>query len=158
LPERFSALRAIAFMSGLGIVIIALCSPLGALGHRLLQAHMLQHMLLMLVAPPLLWVGAPVAPMLLGMPRPVRRAVAMVLAAAPIRRLTSFLTHPAVSWLAFVIAFWAWHIPALYDLALGEDTWHHVEHVCFFATSLLFWRPVTKLPGTVELTAAIEEG
>lgn len=142
MPERFSALRAIAFMSGLGIVIIALCSPLDALGHRLLQAHMIQHMLLMLAAPPLIWMGAPMAPILLGMPRSVRRAVARVLAAAPIRRLASFLTHPAVSWAAFVVAFWGWHVPALYDLALASDAWHHVEHVCFFTASLLFWRPV----------------
>lgn len=142
MPERFSALRAIAFMAGLGTVVVALCSPLDALGHRLLLAHMIQHMLLMLVAPPLLWAGAPMAPILLGMPRSVRRAVAMILGAAPIRRLTSFLAHPAVSWLAFVMAFWVWHVPALYQLALGEDAWHHVEHLCFFVTALLFWRPV----------------
>lgn len=142
LPERFRTSRLVAFMSGLGAVVVALCSPLDALGHRLLQAHMIQHMLLMLIAPPLLWAGAPTAPMLLGMPRSVRRTVAMVLAAGPIRRLSSLLTHPAVSWTAFVIAFWAWHAPALFDLALGSEAWHHVEHLCFFATALLFWRPV----------------
>jgi cytochrome c oxidase assembly factor CtaG len=142
MPERFGTSRAIAFMGGLAIVVLALCSPLDALGHHLLQAHMIQHMLLMLVAPPLLWAGAPTAPMLFGMPRSVRRAVAMLLGAPAVRRSLTFLTHPAVSWIAFVIAFWAWHVPALYELALSEDTWHHVEHLCFFATALLFWRPV----------------
>jgi cytochrome c oxidase assembly factor CtaG len=142
MPERFSAPRAIAFMAGLAIILVALCSPLDALGHQLLLAHMIQHMLLMLVVPSLLWAGAPTAPMLLGLPRAVRRPVAMLLGAPVVRRALSFLTHPAVGWTAFVIAFWAWHVPSLYALALSEDTWHHVEHLCFFATALLFWRPV----------------
>jgi cytochrome c oxidase assembly factor CtaG len=142
MPERFSASRAIAFMAGLAIILVALCSPLDALGHHLLLAHMIQHMLLMLVAPPLLWAGAPTAPLLMGMPRSARRGAAMILAAPAVRRSLTLLTHPAVSWIAFVIAFWAWHVPALYELALSEDTWHHVEHLCFFATALLFWRPV----------------
>jgi cytochrome c oxidase assembly factor CtaG len=142
MPERFSTPRAIAFMAGLAIVVLALCSPLDALGHLLLQAHMIQHMLLMLVAPPLLWAGAPTAPLLMGMPRSARRGVAMMLAAPAVRRSLTFLTHPAVSWVAFVIAFWAWHVPGLYELALSEDTWHHVQHLCFFTTALLFWRPV----------------
>ena len=142
MPERFGGARRVAFTAGLATVILALCSPLDALGHRLLQAHMVQHLVLMLVAPPLLWLGAPVAPVLLGMPRPIRRAVAAGLAAPPVRRLSVALAHPVVGWTAFVLAFWVWHVPAFYDLALGSDAWHHVEHLCFFATGLLFWRPV----------------
>jgi len=103
---------------------------------------MVQHMLLMLVAPPLLWAGAPLAPLLLGLPRPLRRMVAAVLAAAPVRRLLTFLTHPTTSWLAFAAAFWIWHLPAVYELALASDRWHHVEHLCFFGAAMLFWRPV----------------
>lgn len=142
MPARFSAPRAIAFMSGLAIILAALCSTVDALGHQLLLAHMIQHMLLMLVVPPLLWAGAPTAPMLLGLPRAVRRPVAMLLGAPVVRRALSFLTHPAVGWTAFVIAFWTWHVPSLYALALSEDAWHHLEHLCFFAAALLFWRPV----------------
>jgi len=103
---------------------------------------MTQHLMLMLVAPPLLWVGAPVAPLLLGLPRPLRRVVARWLGTPALRRLASVLAHPALGWTAFVIAFWAWHVPALYDLALRSEAWHHVEHATFFATALLFWRPV----------------
>jgi cytochrome c oxidase assembly factor CtaG len=142
MPERFGAGRLIAMMAGLATVVVALSSPLDALGHQLLLAHMIQHLLLMAVAPPLLWMGAPVAPMLLGLPRPIRRTVAIGLASKPLRQLTHVLTDPRVSWIAFVIAFWAWHIPALYDRGLGSDSWHHVQHACFFATALLFWRPV----------------
>jgi Cytochrome c oxidase caa3 assembly factor (Caa3_CtaG) len=57
-------------------------------------------------------------------------------ASNPLRRLTHVLADPRVSWVAFVIAFWAWHIPALYDRGLRSDSWHHVQHACFFATIL----------------------
>jgi cytochrome c oxidase assembly factor CtaG len=142
MPERFGAGGLIAVMAGLATVVVALSSPLDALGHQLLLAHMIQHLLMMAVAPPLLWLGAPVAPMLLGLPRPIRRTVAVALGSTPLRQLTHVLADPRVSWVAFVIVFWAWHIPALYDRGLGSDSWHHVQHACFFATALLFWRPV----------------
>lgn len=142
MPERFGAGRLIALMAGLATIVVALASPLDAWGHQLLLAHMIQHLLLMAVAPPLLWLGAPVAPMLLGLPVPVRRTVAIALAWKPLRRLSHVLADPRVSWIAFVVAFWAWHIPVLYDRSLGSDAWHHVQHACFFATALLFWRPV----------------
>ena len=142
MPERFGAGRLIAAMAGLATVIVALSSPLDALGHQLLLAHMIQHFLLMAVAPPLLWMGAPVAPLLLGLPRPIRRRVAIALASRPLRQLTHLLADPRVAWAAFVIAFWTWHVPALYGLGLGSDSWHHVQHACFFATAMLFWRPV----------------
>lgn len=142
MPSRFGARRPTAFMAGLACLLLALCSPIDALGPYLLQAHMVQHLLLMLVAPPLLWLGAPVAPLLLGLPRPVRSAVARGLAAAPVRRLLAILASPAVSLAAFIITFWIWHIPALYELARSSDVWHHVEHAAFLSTSLLFWHPV----------------
>jgi cytochrome c oxidase assembly factor CtaG len=142
MPYRFGAWRMIAFTAGLAVVLLAASPLLDELSHALLQAHMTQHLMLMLVAPPLLWVGAPVAPLLLGLPRPLRRVVARWLGTPTLRRLASVLAHPALGWTAFVIAFWAWHAPALYDLALRSETWHHVEHATFFATALLFWRPV----------------
>ena len=142
MPERFGAGRAAAFAAGLGVVLLALCSPIDALGHRLLQVHMVQHLLLMVVAPPLLWLGAPVAPLLAGFPLRARRGVASVLATGPVRWLSRVVTEPRVAWVLFVVAFWAWHVPALYDVALRSDLWHHVEHACFFLTALLFWHPV----------------
>ncbi|HEX9418922.1 MAG TPA: cytochrome c oxidase assembly protein [Methylomirabilota bacterium] len=142
MPYRFGPWRMVAYMAGLAVVLLAASSLLDELSHALLQAHMTQHLLLMLVAPPLLWMGAPVAPLLLGLPRPLRRVVARWLGTPALRRLARELAHPALGWTAFVIAFWAWHVPALYDLALRSDAWHHVEHASFFATALLFWRPV----------------
>jgi cytochrome c oxidase assembly factor CtaG len=142
MPERFGPRQAIAFLAGLGIVLLASSALFDVLGHQFLWAHMIQHLLLMVVAPPLLWMGAPVAPILLGLPRTVRGAVARGLAWRPIRWLSGLLTHPAVSWIAFVVAFWGWHVPALYELALESDAWHHVEHLCFLGAALLFWRSV----------------
>lgn len=142
MPQRFDARRAVAFMSGLAAVLVALGPPLDTLSHELLQAHMAQHLLLMMVAAPLLWLGAPVAPLLRGLPRAFRRTVAVTLSRPGIRRLTRRLAHPAVGWVAFNLAFWVWHAPVLYEVALRSDHWHHVQHACFFVTALLFWRPV----------------
>ena len=141
-PQRFGPGRLAAFLGGLGAIALAVASPLDALASRLLHAHMTQHMLLMMVAPPLLWLGAPVAPMLRGLPRPIRRAVAAGLAAPPVRRIARAIAHPGVGWVSFAIAFWGWHTPRLYELALSSDAWHHLEHACFFTTAMLFWRPV----------------
>src|SRR6266853_442961 len=134
MPYRFGPWRMVAYMAGLAVVLLAASSLLDELSHALLQAHMTQHLLLMLVAPPLLWMGAPVAPLLLGLPRPLRRVVARWLGTPALRRLARVLAHPVLGWTAFVIAFWAWHVPALYDLALCSDVWHHVEHAIFFST------------------------
>ena len=142
LPARFGAAQAAAFGAGLAALLLALCAPLDLLGHRSLRAHMVQHLLLMLVAPPLLWLGAPVAPLLIGLPRRVRYIVATALATRPLRRAAALVADPRIAWIAYVVAFWAWHAPALYDLALHSDAWHHVEHACFFVTGLAFWRAV----------------
>jgi cytochrome c oxidase assembly factor CtaG len=99
-------------------------------------------MLLMVVVAPLLWMGAPETPLLVGLPRPIRR-VALVLTNRPTARaLTRWILHPAVGWTAFALGFWVWHAPALYNLALESHLWHHVEHACFLGSALLFWRPV----------------
>ncbi len=141
MPQRFDTGRLAVFLGGLGAIALAIASPLDALAGQLLAAHMTQHLLLMMVAPPLLWLGAPVAPMLRGLPRRIRRSVAGLVAPTA-RRLAGAIAHPAFGWVAFAFAFWAWHTPRLYDLALRSDPWHHVEHACFFVTAMLFWRPV----------------
>jgi len=141
-PLRFGEGRLAAFLGGLGVIAFALASPLDALAGRRLSAHMTQHQLLMMLAPPLLWLGAPVAPMLLGLPRALRRPVAAGLASRVGRTTADVIAHPAFGWISFAVAFWAWHTPRLYELALRSHAWHHLEHACFFATAMLFWRPV----------------
>src|SRR5260370_16719478 len=96
MAEGFGTSRLVGFMAGIASVILALSPPVDALAPVLLQAHMTQHLLLMIVAPPLLWMGAPVAPMLLGLPKPIRRWVAIALASPLCRSLASFLSTPAL--------------------------------------------------------------
>ena len=139
-PRRFGVGRLVAFLSGLAALAVALESPLHALGALLLQAHMVQHLLLMMVAPPLIWLGAPLSPLLRGLPRRMRRAWAgPLLAWPPLARLGRAVVHPAVAWVAFVLSTWAWHTPALYQRALASEAWHHAQHVCFLGTGLAFW-------------------
>jgi cytochrome c oxidase assembly factor CtaG/ferredoxin len=144
-PDRWPARRPAAFLAGLGTLFLALASPIETFTSLLLQVHMLQHLLLMMIAPPLLWLGAPLFPLLLGLPRSIR-----VYWAAPLfrsrvlRRAFRWLTNPVPAWLLFAAATWIWHLPPTYDLALASDTWHYVQHICFLVTALLFWYPVVR--------------
>jgi cytochrome c oxidase assembly factor CtaG/polyferredoxin len=144
-PLRWHAGRLAAFVSGLAAVYLALASPIEPLANLLLQVHMVQHLLLMMVAPPLLWLGLPLFPMLRGLPRPIRTSWAIpLLSSPPLRRLFGRLTHPFAALVFFVAATSLWHIPPVYDLALRSAGWHYLEHVCFLGTALLFWYPVVR--------------
>ncbi len=142
LPGRFAARQAVMVLSGLATMLLALASPVDALTHRWLSAHMVQHLLLMVIVAPMMWMGAPVAPLFVGLPRSIRGQLLALTRSSAGARLTGWLLHPLTGWIAFAIAFWVWHVPALYDQALDSDLWHHVEHGCFLVSALLFWRPV----------------
>jgi cytochrome c oxidase assembly factor CtaG len=101
--------------------------------------------LLMMVAPPLLWLGAPLLPMLHGLPRPLlRMSVGRLFAWPPLTHIGQWLIHPPVAWVVYVGTIWAWHTPGLYERALTSEFWHHSQHVCFLATALVFWWPVVQ--------------
>src|SRR4029450_5020423 len=143
MPHRFGAARLAAFLAGLAALSIAIASPLHACADLLLTAHMLQHLLLMLIVPPLLLASAPYMPLLRGLPRRVvKHGLGPCLAWPALGRWGRRLTHPLTAWLAFVVTSTAWHVPALYELALRAPGWHEVEHLCFVVTALLFWWPV----------------
>jgi cytochrome c oxidase assembly factor CtaG len=145
LPRRYAVWRLIAFQGGLFTLFLALASPLHEFSELLLQFHMIQHLLLMMVVPPLLLLGAPILPLLRGLPRPVLQgALSHVFASTVLQRLGRFLTHPLVCLLAFTVSIVAWHVPGLYELALHSEFWHDVQHVCFLSTGLLFWWPVVQ--------------
>jgi cytochrome c oxidase assembly factor CtaG/ferredoxin len=144
-PGRWHGGHVAAFLSGLTVVYLALASPIEPLSDLLLQVHMLQHLLLMMVAPPLLWLGAPFFPLLRGLPRTIRMVwVAPLLSAPPLRRLFQRLTHPLTALVLFTAATWFWHVPVVYDLALRSSGWHYLQHICFLSTALLFWYPVIR--------------
>ena len=127
LPRRVGSRHAVIFLASLATMLLALSSPVDTLAERWLSAHMVQHMLLMVVVAPLLWMGAPVVPLLVGLPRPIRRIVLALTNAPSVRAVTRWMLHPSVGWSAFAITFWVWHAPALYDLTLESDVWHHIE-------------------------------
>jgi cytochrome c oxidase assembly factor CtaG len=144
-PQRWHAGRRNAFLAGLAAVYLALASPIEPFAALFLQVHMLQHVLLMMAAPPLLWLGAPLFPSLRGLPQPVRTYwVAPLFRSPSLRAFFGRLTHPAVALPLFVATNWLWHAPAAYELALRSDGWHYVQHACFLGTGLLFWYPVVR--------------
>ncbi len=143
--SRWGGWRLAAFLGGMAAVFVALASPVETFSGLLLYDHMIQHLLLMMVAPPLLWLGEPLFLLLRGLPRPLRVAwAAPLLRWAALRRIFRTLTHPGVAWLPFVAATWLWHLPPAYELTLRSDGWHHLEHACFLGTALLFWYPVVR--------------
>jgi len=122
--------RACCFLFGLLAIWIAAVSPVASLDSRMLTAHMVQHLLLMTIAPPLIWLGEPLLAVRVRWPLP--------------KRLGRLLGHPAFCWLAAAAALVAWHVPAVFRLGMQSSTWHFVEHACFLAAGLLFWWPVVQ--------------
>jgi putative membrane protein len=135
---RIPAWRACSFVVGLLVIWIASASPFSALDHELLTVHMMKHLLLMTVAPPLIWLGEPV------------RCVRALLPAAWRTRISALhhtgktLVRPEICWLAAAATLIGWHIPAVFALAMQSATWHFVEQSSFLVTGLLFWWPVVQ--------------
>ena len=143
MPARFPISRRTAFISGIATLLIAIASPLEEFDDQLLQVHMMQHLILMLIAPTLLLAGAPAIVFVRAMPpRLAKLLLGPTMRSRAIRRLFACLTEPIVCWLAFAAAFWLWHLPGFFQLALRSERWHVVEHGCFFVTALMFWYPV----------------
>ena len=144
-PTALPAWRVGVFLGGLFSLWIVVGSPVSMLDHDLLTVHMVQHILLMTVAAPLILLGAPALPFLHGLPQNfVRGSLGRFLRWPPMRELGRILTHPALCWLAAMGALVAWHVPTLFELGLRSRAWHAAEHACFFATGLLFWWPVVQ--------------
>jgi putative membrane protein len=135
--------RAGSFLSGVFLIWVAIGSPLAAFDEQSLTVHMLQHLLLMTIAPPLIWLGAPMMPFLHGLPQVlVARIIGPLLRWPPIYLLGRALAQPALCWLAAAAALIGWHVPAAFTLALHSENWHIAEHISFLASGLLFWWPV----------------
>ena len=137
--------RAASFLAGLFFVWAAVASPLAALDHELLTAHMVQHLLLMTFAAPLIGLGAPVKPLLHGLPQPLVQALIAPLSRLRLmQRLCKALAYPAVRWFGAAGTLVGWHIPSVFMLGLKSGMWHGIEHASFLATGLLFWWPVVQ--------------
>jgi putative membrane protein len=142
--------RTAAFLAGLATTVLAVGSPLDGWADQLQWAHMLQHVLLLLVAPPLLALARPWNRMWRGFPLSLRRRVAHEGTqgrwSGALRRTARFLGDPIPSWLLFTVTLIAWHVPVAYDATLRSPVIHALEHAMFFGTGLLFWTRVIDSP------------
>jgi putative membrane protein len=136
--HRHPAWRSAAFFAGLAILALALLSPIEAYEGALFSVHMLQHMLLELVAAPLLLLGAPATLAL----RAASPSVRGVLLAVLHSRVVTVLSFPLLAWVLFAAVNWGWHFSTLYDQALETPWLHDLQHLTFLGAALLFWWPV----------------
>ncbi|MEX0626233.1 MAG: cytochrome c oxidase assembly protein [Chloroflexota bacterium] len=132
------AWRSAAFFAGLAVLALALTSPIEAYEGALFSVHMLQHMLLELVAAPLLLLGAPATLALRAASPSVRGPLLAVLHS----RVVTVLSFPLLAWVLFAAVNWGWHFSTLYDQALETPWLHDLQHVTFLGAALLFWWPV----------------
>jgi putative membrane protein len=140
-PHRPGYGRLVLFASGLITVMIALISPVDVLGKQLLFMHMIQHILLLDIAPILL---------ILGLTKTLLRPATRRLNA--IERRAGPLAHPAFAVFLYVGSMWFWHIPTMYDTALRYPNVHALEHVCFaFAGGLYWWHLLSPIRSRMRL-------
>jgi cytochrome c oxidase assembly factor CtaG len=123
-----------SFALGWLALVVALVSPVDALGSILFSAHMVQHELLMIVAAPLLVFGRPLATMLWALPPRGRAVVGRTL-----QRAMHALTQPLLVTTAHAAALWIWHLPALYQATLRSEWIHALQHTSFLFTATFFW-------------------
>lgn len=142
--------RAAAFYAGVAGVVLALVGPVDSLADRLFAVHMAQHVMLLLVAPPLILLGRPWLRMWQPFPLGARRAVAGGLArsawAAPLRQAARAVSSPWVAWGLMEGTLAAWHLPAAYDATLSSQALHDFEHLTFVVTAFLFWGQLIDSP------------
>src|SRR5438874_2742045 len=142
-PSRW---RALAFWSGLATIIVALDTPVETLARQLFWAHMTQHLLLIMVAAPLLVVAAPWLQIWRGLPLSIRRPLARTLVRHPAltgpRRVFAWSSAPVGAFILSTVNLWFWHWPVAYDLTLRNHAIHHLEHGLFLGLGIVFWAQV----------------
>lgn len=146
--------RLAAYWSGLIILAIALMSGIDILSGQLFFMHMIQHLLLVMIVPPLILLTNPFPFLLWGLPPNARRWVGgLFVRDSGFRNGLKFVTRPQIVWIAFVGLLLMWHDPNLYNLALTSDRAHDLEHLSFFVPGMFFWWNVTgagpRLHGTL---------
>ena len=131
-PEaRVEPLKVVSFGGALLLLFGVLTGPIHDLSdYYLFSAHMIQHMLIAVVAPPLLLLGIP------------RWLAELPLRNMSVRTVARWLANPIVAFGVFQADIWLWHAPALYDLTLANDTVHILEHLTFLIFGLMYWLPI----------------
>lgn len=138
--RRDDRIRSVAFYAGIATIVVALDTPIDAYADRLFTVHMLQHVLLLTVAPPLLVLGHPWPRLWRPLPVAVRRTAArLFVVGAP-------LASPPVALVLLAANLGLWHVPRFYDLTLRDNLVHELEHLSFVVTGILFWAAVLGTP------------
>jgi putative membrane protein len=139
-----AAWRPISYVTGLIFVALALLSPIDALSQQLFFMHMIQHLLLIMIAPVLLLIANPMPVLLWGLPDRLRLRVGHAMGHilhrdSKYRSWLRTITAPGIIWLVWIIALFGWHDPSMYNAALRHDFVHDLEHLSFFIASMLLW-------------------
>jgi putative membrane protein len=138
--------RSAAFWGAIATLVVALNSPLDVEADRFFWVHMIQHVLLLTVAPPLLVIARPMPRMLRALPRGTRMRVVHEVRRGALGLPLRFLARPWVAWSCFCTAMLVWHVPALYDAALRHQGIHDVEHLTYIGSAILFWNHALAVP------------
>lgn len=129
-----------AYIGAQVALAFALLSFIDWLQSSLFLMHMIQHLLLTMIAAPLLWLANPFPIALWGLPRYWRLTLGRLLSRkSRFRKVLSAITPMGTSWMIFTATFWLWHDPAAYQAALRNELIHDFEHLTFFLTAMLFW-------------------
>jgi putative membrane protein len=142
--------QAAAFAGGMIALFVALVSPVDGVAESLFWVHMVQHLLLIAVAPPLLVLGAPQAGLAWGLPRDMRRGMGRWWHRRRwLRAALRWMAAPLPAVALHSVALWAWHVPAAYEAAVAHPAVHAAEHLSFVGTALLFWWAVLHRRGSL---------
>jgi len=136
--------EALAFALGELSLLIALVSPVDRLSDLLFSAHMTQHEVILVVAPPLVVLGRPVVALMWALPGELRARTGELLARSDVRRAWRAVSAPLPVLLVHGLVMWVWHVPALFEMALRSEAVHAVQHASFFATAALFWWSIVR--------------
>ncbi len=136
--------RPISYVSGLLVIGLALMSPIDVLVQQLFFVHMIQHVLLIMVAPVLLLLPNPMPFLLWGLPASLRVTVGeginhVLNKNSASGQLLRKLTSPVIVWFVMIVFIVGWHDPNMYDAALRSDLVHDIEHITMFGAGMLFW-------------------
>jgi putative membrane protein len=142
--QAVGAWRAGSFLFGMFLVWGALGSPLMAYDHHLLTVHMIQHLLLMTVAPALILLGEPLVAFRHALPRGGQVVLGRLLQRPFVQRFAPIVSRPSVCWTVSALTLVGWHVPAVFTAALHSDVWHAVEQSSFLGAGILFWWPVVQ--------------
>ena len=135
-------MRAVSFLVGVFQVWVALDSPLA--DHHLLTVHMIQHVLLMTVAPPLILLSEPFEAIWQALPSSGQTVVGRLFQLAFVERAGRILSKPTLCWTVSTLTLVGWHVPALLKMTLESDVWHSVAQLSFLSAGFLFWWPVVR--------------